>query len=165
LIIVPGQFDDPRVVALLRLHLRGMHENGPPGSVYALDLSGLQASNVSFYTAWEGETLLGMGALKEIDAVSGEIKSMRTDPIHLRKGVAAALLEHLITTAGSRGYRRLSLETGSGPYFEPALALYRKRGFVNGGVFGEYIQSDFNQFLHLDLKMVQADRPSGRELR
>lgn len=139
---------------MLRLHLSGMHENGPPGSVYALDLSGLKAPNISFYTAWEGDALLGMGALKEIDAVFGEIKSMRTDPAHLRKGIAAALLEHLITIARSRGYHRLSLETGSGPYFEPALALYRKRGFVNGGVFGEYIQSDFNQFLHLDLERV-----------
>ena len=151
MIIAPGDFHDAQVVALLRLHLRGMHENGPPGSVYALDPSGLKAPNISFYTAREADTLLGMGALKEIDAVLGEIKSMRTDPAHLRKGVAAALLEHLITIAQSRRYRRLSLETGSGPYFEPALALYRKRGFVNGAAFGEYVQSDFNQFLHLDL--------------
>lgn len=151
MIIVPGHLDDARVVALLRLHLSGMHENGPPGSVYALDLSGLKAPSVSFYTAWEGDALLGMGALKQVDAALGEIKSMRTDPAHLRKGVAAALLEHLIAIARSRGYRRLSLETGSGPYFEPALALYRRRGFVNGACFGDYVQSDFNRFLHLEI--------------
>lgn len=151
MIIVPGNFDDAQVIALLRLHLAGMHANSPPGSVYALDLSGLKAPGVSFYAAWDGETLLGIGALKEIDATSGEIKSMRTDPKHLRKGVAANLLQHLIEVANSRGYRRLSLETGSGPAFDPALSLYRKRGFANGGAFGDYIESAFNQFLHLEL--------------
>jgi putative acetyltransferase len=149
--IVPGNFEDPRVISLLRLHLQGMHANSPPGSVYALDLSELKAANISFFTVWEGETLLGMGALKEIDATSGEIKSMRTDPKHLRKGVAEALLEHLIVTAKSRGYRRLSLETGSGPAFEPALALYHKRGFTMGRPFGGYMPTEFNQFFHLDL--------------
>lgn len=146
-----GDFDDPRVLALLRLHLEGMHASSPPGSVYALDLSGLKAGNISFFTAWEGETLLGMGALKQIDATDGEIKSMRTDPAHVRKGVAAALLEHLIAIARQRGYTRLSLETGSGDAFEPALALYRKRGFINGEAFGDYTPSEFNQFLHLSL--------------
>jgi len=128
--IVAGDFDDARVIALLRRHLEGMHANSPPGHVFALDLSGLKAPGISFYTAWEGESLLGMGALKELDAASGEIKSMRTDPAHLRKGVGAAMLEHLIGVARERGYRRISLETGSGPAFEPALALYRKRAFV-----------------------------------
>jgi putative acetyltransferase len=150
--IVPGNFEDPRVISMLRLHLQGMHANSPPGSVYALDLSGLKAPNISFFTAWEEDALVGMGALKEIDSTSGEIKSMRTDPKHLRKGVATALLEHLITTAKSRGYRRLSLETGSGPAFEPGVALYRKRGLTNGRQFGEYIPTEFNQFLHLDLQ-------------
>ena len=149
--IVAGDFDDARVIALLRRHLEGMHANSPPGHVFALDLSGLKAPGISFYTAWEGESLLGMGALKELDAASGEIKSMRTDPAHLRKGVGAAMLEHLIGIARERGYRRISLETGSGPAFEPALALYRKRGFVGGAAFADYTESAFNQFLHLDL--------------
>jgi len=92
-----------------------------------------------------------MGALKELDAAAGEIKSMRTDPAYLRRGVAAAMLEHLIAIAQERGYRRLSLETGSGTAFEPALALYRRRGFVDGAPFGDYTKSAFNQFLHLDL--------------
>ena len=149
--IVPGDFDDPRVIALLCQHLTGMHANSPPGSVFALDLTGLKAPGISFFTAWDGEALLGMGALKELDPVSGEIKSMRTKPEHLRKGVGAAMLEHLIGIARERGYRRISLETGSGPAFEPALALYRKRGFVDGEALADYTKSAFNQFLHLDL--------------
>jgi putative acetyltransferase len=149
--IVAGDFDDPRVIALLRQHLEGMHASSPPGHVFALDLSGLKAPGISFYTAWEGDSLLGMGALKELDAASAEIKSMRTDPAHLRKGVGSAMLEHLIGVARERGYRRISLETGSGPAFEPARALYHKRGFVDGAAFADYTKSAFNQFLHLDL--------------
>lgn len=94
---------------------------------------------------------MAIGALKEIDASTGEAKSMRTARAHLRRGAAALLLEHLITTARDRGYRRLSLETGSGPAFEPALALYRRYGFKNGEPFGAYEASAFNQFLHLQL--------------
>ncbi len=149
--IVAGDFDDPRVIALLRQHLEGMHASSPPGTVFALDLAGLKAPGISFFAAWDGDILLGMGALKELDPAAGEIKSMRTDPAHLRKGVGAAMLKHLIGIARERGYRRISLETGSGPAFEPALALYRKRGFVDGEAFGDYSASAFNQFLHLDL--------------
>jgi yecA family protein len=90
-------------------------------------------------------------ALMRLDSGHGEIKSMRTAPDHLRKGVAAALLEHAIGEARIRGYQQLSLETGSGPSFEPALALYRKRGFLDGAAFGDYQPTAFNQFLHLDL--------------
>ncbi len=149
--ILPGDFDDPQVLALLRVHLAGMHDASPPGSVYALDLSGLKAPEIAFFTAWEGAALLGMGALKALDATSGEIKSMRTRAEHLRRGVAARILDHLLGVARSRGYRRVSLETGSGEAFEPALALYRKVGFVNGPCFGDYAPSPFNQFLHLAL--------------
>jgi putative acetyltransferase len=91
------------------------------------------------------------GALKQLDAHAGEIKSMRTHPDYLRRGVAAALLEHIINQARARGLHRLSLETGSGLAFEPALALYRRHGFVNGAAFSDYQKSDFNQFLHLKL--------------
>jgi len=149
--VKPGDFDDDRVKALLTRHLEGMHANSPAGHVFALDWSGLQKPEVSFYTVWDGEELLGFGALKELDARAGEVKSMRTADAHLRKGVAATVLEHIIAEATKRGYTRLSLETGSGPAFEPALALYRKRGFVNGDAFGGYEASAFNQFLHLDL--------------
>ena len=77
MLILAGDFEDARVLDLLRVHLEGMHANSPPGNVFALDLSGLKAPGISFYTAWEGETLLGMGALKALADGSGEIKSMR----------------------------------------------------------------------------------------
>jgi putative acetyltransferase len=137
--------------ALLALHLSGMHENSPPGHVFALDLSGLQAANVTVWTVWDGDSIAGIGALKELGDGTAEVKSMRTHPAHLRKGVGAALLEHIIEAARSRGMRRLSLETGRGAAFEPALALYRRRGFREGNAFGDYVRSDFNQFFHLAL--------------
>jgi putative acetyltransferase len=137
--------------ALLTLHFKGMHENSPPEHVFALGLSGLQAPNVTVWSAWHGLELAGIAALKELGDGVGELKSMRTDPKHLRKGVAAALLEHIIGEARRRGMRRLSLETGSGHAFEPALALYRKRGFIDGETFADYRHSSFNQFLHLAL--------------
>ena len=150
-IVKPGDFSDDRVKALLTRHLEGMHANSPPGHVFALDWSGLQTPEISFYALWEGEDLLGVGALKELAPGLGEIKSMRTADVHLRKGVGAAILEHIIAEAQRRGYRRLSLETGSGPAFEPAITLYRKYGFIEGGAFDGYEKSPFNQFLHLDL--------------
>jgi len=148
--IVPGDLDDPRVVDLLRLHLQGMRANTPAGFVYALDLSALKRPDVTFFTAWESEMLLGCGALRELGPDQGEIKSMRTAPGHLRKGVAAALLSHMLGVAVERGYGRVSLETGTGAAFDPAIALYTRFGFRKGAVFGDYTASDFNQFFHLE---------------
>lgn len=139
------------VRALLALHLAGMHASSPPGTVYALDLSGLQVPEVTVWTAWRNGALAGIGALKALGEREGEVKSMRTHPDHLRSGVGAALLEHIIAEAEARGFGRLSLETGSGPAFEPALELYRRRGFREGEPFGDYAPSEFNQFLHLKL--------------
>lgn len=137
--------------ALLALHLAGMHANSPAGHVFALDLSGLKAPGVTVWSAWDGDAIAGIGALKLLGDGTGEVKSMRTHPDHLRRGVAAALLEHIIAATRSAGCRRLSLETGSGPSFDAALALYRRRGFTNGEAFGDYVGSEFNQFLHLPL--------------
>lgn len=137
--------------SLLALHLAGMHENTPAEHVFALDLSGLTAPGVTLWSVWDDGSLAGIGALKALGDGTGEVKSMRTDPAHLRKGVAGGLLDHLIAEARRRGYRRLSLETGRGPAFEAALALYRRRGFVEGGPFADYAPSDFNRFLHLEL--------------
>lgn len=149
--IVPADFDDPRVVGLLGLHLAGMHDASPPGTSYALDLSGLRRPEISLYTAWEGEDLLGVGALKALDARTGEIKSMRTHPDRLRRGAGRLVLEHIIAVARCRGYRRLSLETGLGGAFAPALSLYARYGFVDGELFGDYEANGFNRFLHLTL--------------
>lgn len=136
---------------LLAAHLAGMQENSPPESVYALDRSGLLAPGVSVWTAWDEDELMGIGALKQLSSFVGEIKSMRTGPRHLRKGVGAVILDHIIAEARKRGYRRLSLETGSGAEFGPALRLYRKRGFTNGEPFGDYKPTAFNQFFDLEL--------------
>jgi putative acetyltransferase len=149
--ILPADFDDPQVLDLLQVHLAGMHANSPPGHVFALDLSGLKHPSVSFYAAWEAGQLHGFGAIKEIAPGHGELKSMRTAAAHLRKGVAAKILEHLLSVGRARGYKRVSLETGTGAIFEPALTLYRRAGFTSGGAFGAYTKSDFNQFMVLDL--------------
>lgn len=137
------------VRALLAIHLAGMAENTPPEHVFALDLSGLRTPDITVWTLRDGGVLAGIGALKALGDGTGEIKSMRTHPDHLRKGVAAALLDHILDEAATRGYHRVSLETGVGDSFEPALALYRKRGFENGAAFSDYEASPFNQFLHL----------------
>ena len=150
--IRPDNLTDPQTRALLALHLAGMQASSPADAVFALDLSGLQASDVDVWTLWDGAQVAGVGALRTIDAGHGEIKSMRTHPDHLRKGVGRAMLLHIIGEARRRGMERLSLETGSGAAFEPALSLYRGQGFVDGEAFGSYEKSAFNQFLHLQLK-------------
>lgn len=137
---------------LLTLHLAGMNADSPTGSVFALDLSGLQVPEVTVWSAWQGDKIASIGALKMLGDAAAEVKSMRTHPDFLRKGAAAALLDHIIAAASSRKIKRLSLETGSGPPFEPALALYRQRGLVNGSPFADHVPSGFNQFLHLDLQ-------------
>jgi putative acetyltransferase len=149
LTIRPADLAAEDVRQLLAIHLAGMQANTPAGHVFALDLSGLQTPDVTVWTVRDDGLLAGIGALRALDADSGEVKSMRTHPDHLRKGVAAALLDHILDEAATRGYHRVSLETGIGESFEPALALYRKRGFTNGEAFGDYDASPFNQFLHL----------------
>ena len=147
--------------ALLALHLQGMHSNSPPQSVYALDLAGLRAADVRVWSLWDGDEILAIGALKLLGDGTGEIKSMRTHPDHLRRGAARRLLDHIVAEAAALGLSRLSLETGSGEAFEPALALYRGRGFANGEPFGDYRPSAFNQFLHLPLEpQVAHSAPS-----
>jgi putative acetyltransferase len=136
---------------LLALHLAGMRADSPPRQSFALDLSALQAPEVTVWTAWTPSGLAGVGALKALGDRTGEVKSMRTHPDHLRQGVGAALLEHIVGEAKRRGYRRLSLETGRGPAFGPALALYRTRGFADGDAFADYAPNGFSTYLHLDL--------------
>jgi len=150
-IIKQDELIDPRVRDLVALHLKGMHANSPHDSVFAMDLSSLQQPGVTVWTAWKGERVAAMGALNEVDKLTGEIKSMRTHPDFLRKGIAAQVLEHIIDVAKSRSYRRLCLETGSGEAFEAALKLYRNRGFFPCDAFGEYEKSEFNQFMEMPI--------------
>lgn len=149
--IVVDDLEGEDTLALLRLHLAGMQAHTPPGHVHALDVSGLKVPEITFWTARIEGRVAGMAALKAHPEGLGELKSMRTHSAFLRRGVADALLEHIISVARSRGLTRLSLETGSGPGFDAALNLYRRRGFKSGPAFGGYEASDFNQFLHLDL--------------
>ena len=128
-----------------------MHANSPEQSVHALDVGRLRDPGISFWTLWQGDDLLGCGALKALPGDEGEIKSMRTQPHALRRGVAAALLEHIITEARARGYRRLSLETGTAPAFEPAHRLYERYGFVDCAPFGDYVEDPFSRFMTLAL--------------
>lgn len=150
--IVRGDLSDPAVIAFLTEHLRGMAEHSPPESIHALDLQGLKTPDITFWTAWAGEELCGCCALKQLDAKHGEIKSMRTAANFLRKGVAAAMLEHVIAESKRRSYERLSLETGSGPGFDAALALYEKAGFVYCGPFADYREDPFSRFMTLELE-------------
>ena len=119
----------PEIAELLAEHLRCMAAVSPPESRHALNLDGLRHSSITFWSVWQDRELVGCGALKELDAEHGEIKSMRTAAAHLRKGVGSFVLRHIISEAKRRGYRRLSLETGSMPFFAPAHSLYRKFGF------------------------------------
>lgn len=142
-----GGLDDPQVVALLNVHFAGMLANSPKDSCHFLDLSGLRAPCVTFWSAWDGTDLLGCGALKQLDDQHGEIKSMRTSEQHLRRGTGAALVSHILGVARARGYKRLSLETGSGPAFEPAHALYRQFGFTECEPFADYQEDPFSRFM------------------
>jgi putative acetyltransferase len=150
--ITPGDLSDPRVVDLLRVHLTSARAQTAPGSAHALDLTGLQSPDISFWTIWEDETLLGFGALKQLSPYHGEVKSMHTAQAARRRGAGAAILRHIIANARERGMSRLSLETGSWEYFRPAVALYRSHGFVECPPFAGYAPDPNSVFLSLDLR-------------
>ncbi|MBB3110164.1 putative acetyltransferase [Paenibacillus phyllosphaerae] len=139
------------IQALIQEHMQGMHEDSPPESVHALDLEGLKKPEITFWSAWEGDELLGCGAIKELDKTHGEIKSMRTAKVHLRKGVARSILEHMIAVAKERGYTRLSLETGSPESFIPAVKLYERLGFAHCGPFADYTEDPYSIFMTKEL--------------
>ena len=137
----------PEVAALLREHLDEMQRTSAPESVHALDLAKLRQADVTFWSAWSGAELLGCAALRELDGWHGEVKSMRTTAAHRGRGVGAALMRRIFEQAEQRGYRRLSLETGSQPEFAPARALYRRFGFAPCGPFGGYAEDPCSTFM------------------
>lgn len=141
----------PEIYELLQEHLRSMSLLSPPESVHALDIEELRQPDITFWTVWENGELLGCGALKELDARHAEIKSMRTSSLHLRKGVARNLLEHILEEAKRRGYSRLSLETGSMEAFEPARKLYANFGFTYCGPFADYVEDPYSVFMTREL--------------
>jgi putative acetyltransferase len=149
--IIEDDLSGPEIAELLTEHLAAMVRNSPPQCVHALDLATLRAPDITFWTAWNKSTLLGCGALKELDPTHGEIKSMRTVDSFLGQGVGSAMLSHLIEIAVRRTYSRLSLETGSGPAFAPALALYEKFGFEYCEPFASYRADPFTRFMTMEL--------------
>ena len=139
------------IQALLREHLANMHAQSPPESVHALPIEELRNPDITFWTVWDGPELLGCGALKELHPQHGEIKSMRTATLHRRRGVAAALLKHILDEATTRKYRRVSLETGSMDAFTPAHNLYAKFGFKECGPFADYVEDPNSKFMTKEL--------------
>jgi putative acetyltransferase len=150
--IIEGDFNDARVIELLRVHLVSSRANTAPGSAHALDLSGLQAPGISFWTVWQDDVLLGCGALKRLAADHGEVKSMHTAQGVRRRGIASAMLSHIIAQARTRGMTRLSLETGSWDHFLPARALYARHGFAECGPFADYVLDPNSVFMTIDLR-------------
>lgn len=142
---------NPAVVGLLQEHLRDMAMHSPPESVHALDLEALRKPEMTFWTVWQNSQLLGCGALKELDPHHGEIKSMRTAAGHLRKGVAAFLMQHILDEAQRRCYRRLSLETGSMAAFLPAREMYGRFGFELCLPFADYVEDPYSVFMTKEL--------------
>jgi putative acetyltransferase len=141
----------PEIQRLLQEHLDSMYSLSPPESVHALDLDALRGPDITFWSVWDANDLLGCGALKELDPFHGEIKSMRIADAHRRKGVAKRLLEYIIDEARRRGYERLSLETGSTAAFEPARNLYSAFGFTYCEPFADYVPDPNSSFMTLDL--------------
>ena len=147
--IIKDNLTGPEIRALLETHFAGMLASSPLESCHFLDFDGLNAPDVTFWSIWDGDSLAGCGALKELEADHGEIKSMRTHADHLRKGAGAMMLTHIISEAREREYRRLSLETGSSEAFVPALALYEAHGFQICPPFANYVEDPFSRFMTL----------------
>ncbi|MBX7480967.1 GNAT family N-acetyltransferase [Qipengyuania sp. 6D47A] len=149
--IARADLADPAVRAMIEYHQRDMLAVSPPGTSFALDVSGLSGSDVTLIAAWAEDQVVGIGAMKRLSPLSAELKSMRTHPDHLGKGVASAILEELIAEARRGGIARLSLETGTSAEFVPAIRLYLKRGFAVGEPFSDYVNGPHNQCYHLEL--------------
>jgi len=149
--ITDGGLDDSHVQTLLAHHFNTVRAETAPGSAHALDLSGLESPDVHFWSAWDGGSVIAIGALKRLSESHGEIKSMHTEHSHRRKGVGSTMLRHIISRAREMGFSQLSLETGSWPFFNPAHELYRRHGFVECPPFGSYVVDPNSVFMTLEL--------------
>ena len=151
----------PEIAELLQAHLEHCRKWSPPESVHALDLNALRSPEITFWTAWEDASLLGCGAVKELDPLQGEIKSIHTAVKHRGRGVAAGLVAHIVAEARSRSYQHLWLETGSMDAFDPARALYTRFGFISCGPFGDYSLDPNSVFMTLDLAKTDQRHPTA----
>lgn len=147
--ITDGGLDDARVQALLSHHFHSARAETAPGSAHALDLSGLKSTDIHFWTAWDEDRVIAIGALKRLSESHAEVKSMHTEQLHRKKGVGSAMLRHIIAKARQMGLSRLSLETGSWPYFNAAREFYRRHGFVECPPFGTYVSDPNSVFMTL----------------
>lgn len=138
LLIDRADFADPQLQTFLQAHLDDLAPTSPPESRHALDLAALQRPGVRLWTVQDGEQIVGTAALAELEPRHEELKSMRTDPARRGRGIARTLLDHLLQDAKDRGIERISLETGSMPFFAPARALYARAGFTPCPPFGSY---------------------------
>ena len=150
--IIDGGLDDARVQALLSHHFHSARAETAPGSAHALDLSGLKSPDIQFWSAWDGDCVVAVGALKRLSESDGEVKSMHTSESHRRKGAGSAMLRHIIARARGMGISRLNLETGSWPYFNAAREFYRRHGFVECAAFGSYVPDPNSVFMRLELR-------------
>jgi len=150
--ITDGGLDDPRVQTLLAYHFASARAETAPGSAHALDLGGLRSPDIQFWSAWDGDHVIAIGALKRLSESHGAVKSMHTDRSSRRNGVGSAMLGHIIGQARQMGLSRLSLETGSWAYFDPARALYRRHGFAECPPFGDYVPDPNSVFMTLELR-------------
>lgn len=149
--IINGGLDDPRVQALLSHHVNTARAQTGRGSDHTLEAAQLNSPDIQFWSAWNGDDLVALGALKQLSEQEGEVKSMHTAESHRRKGAASAMLRHIIDSARSAGLSRLSLETGSWPYFDPARELYQRHGFVECPPFADYVPDPNSVFMTLEL--------------
>lgn len=149
--IIEDDLTGSRVLALLQLHLDEMHQWSPPGSVHAMPTDRLRQADVTFFSAWDGDSLACVGAIKELDPLRGELKSMRADPAWRGKGAGKAILLHLLDTAWSRGYAWVGLETGTPEQFLPARQLYASHGFAPCPPFADYVADGFSVCMALTL--------------
>lgn len=151
MLIKLDDLSSPEIHSLLSLHISDLQSKTPSESCYVLNLTALKHPSISVYSAWEGNELLGCGALKELSSTTGEIKSMRTATAHLRRGVGRAIVQHIIDEAKGRGYVSLYLETGTGQEFRRARELYGRFGFGGCEAFGGYVAGGDNCFMRLVL--------------
>jgi putative acetyltransferase len=145
--IIVDDLSGPAIATFLEEHVQQMREISPPESKHALDLDGLRRPGITFWSLYDGEELVGCGALKRIDGGHAELKSMRTAVARKRGGVASRLLEHILTEARGMGFTRISLETGSAEFFLPARRLYAKFGFAECPPFGDYRPDPLSTFM------------------
>jgi putative acetyltransferase len=145
--IVVDDLTGPEIAAFLEEHVAEMLSVTPPESKHALDLDGLRRPEVTFWTVWDGDALVGCGAVKALEPGHAELKSMRTAPVRQRSGVGSVLLGHILDEAAGMGFRRVSLETGSGEFYTPARKLYEKFGFTYCAPFADYRPDPLSVFM------------------